>query len=63
VTEEADRLAKEGAIELPPNQFAAIPFSIGENLIKKQLEESHPGKVDCLYWVSAIHSADELSPD
>jgi ribonuclease HI len=34
--EEADRLAKEGAVEIPPNQFAAIPFSVGENLIKKQ---------------------------
>jgi ribonuclease HI len=33
--EEADRLAKEGAVEVPPNQFAAIPFSVGKNLIKK----------------------------
>jgi ribonuclease HI len=24
-SEEADRLAKEGAIEVPPNQFTAIP--------------------------------------
>jgi hypothetical protein len=37
--EEADRLAKEGAVEVPPNQFAAIPFSVGKNLIKKQLEQ------------------------
>jgi ribonuclease HI len=36
--EEADRLAKEGAVEVPPNQFAAIPFNVGTNLIKKQLE-------------------------
>jgi hypothetical protein len=36
--EEADRLAKEGAIEVPPNHFTAIPFSVGKNLIKKQLE-------------------------
>jgi ribonuclease HI len=36
--EEADRLAKEGAVEVPPNQSAAIPFSVGKNLIKKQLE-------------------------
>jgi predicted Zn-ribbon and HTH transcriptional regulator len=39
--EEADRLAKEGAVEVPPNQFAAIPFSVGKNLIKKQLEQRH----------------------
>jgi ribonuclease HI len=26
--EEADRLAKEGAVEVPPDQFAAIPFSV-----------------------------------
>jgi ribonuclease HI len=38
--EEADRLAKEGALEVPPNQFAAIPFSVGKNL-KKQLEQKH----------------------
>jgi ribonuclease HI len=39
--EEADTLAKEGAVEVPPNQFAAIPFSVGKNLIKKQLEQRH----------------------
>jgi hypothetical protein len=39
--EEADRLAKEGAVEVPPNQFAAIPFSVGKNVIKKQLEQRH----------------------
>ena len=30
--EEADRLAKEGKIEVPPNQFTAIFFSEGKNL-------------------------------
>jgi hypothetical protein len=39
--EEADMLAMEGAVEVPPNQFAAIPFSVGKNLIKKQLEQRH----------------------
>jgi hypothetical protein len=42
--EEADRLAKEGAVEVPPNQSAAIPFSVGKNLIKKQLEQEHPAR-------------------
>jgi hypothetical protein len=28
---EADRLAKEGAIEVPLNQFAALYFSVGSN--------------------------------
>jgi hypothetical protein len=37
----ADRLAKEGAVEVPPHQFAAIPFSVSKNLIKKQLEQRH----------------------
>jgi hypothetical protein len=39
--EEADRLAKEEVAEVPPNQFAAIPFSVGKNLIKKRLEQRH----------------------
>jgi hypothetical protein len=39
--EEADRLAKEGAVEVPPDQLAAIPFSVGRNLMKKQLEQRH----------------------
>ena len=38
--EEADRLAKE----VPPNQSAAIPFSVGKNLIKKQLEQKHQAR-------------------
>jgi ribonuclease HI len=42
--EEADRLAKEGAVEVPPNRFAAIPFSVGKNLIKKQLEQRHQAR-------------------
>jgi hypothetical protein len=40
-SEEADRLAKEGAVEVSPNQFVAIPFSVGKNIIKKQLEQKH----------------------
>jgi ribonuclease HI len=28
--EEADRLANEGAIKIPPKQFTAIPFSVGK---------------------------------
>jgi hypothetical protein len=39
--EEADRLAKEGAIQVPPNQFTAIPFSVDKKRIKKQLEVKH----------------------
>ena len=41
VNEEADRLVKEGAIEVPPNQFTAVPFSVGNKLVKKQLELMH----------------------
>jgi hypothetical protein len=39
--EEADRLAKEGTIEVPPNQYTAIPFSVGKKLIEKHLEVEH----------------------
>jgi hypothetical protein len=39
--EEADRLAQEGPVEVSANQFVAIPFSVGKNLIKKQLEQRH----------------------
>jgi hypothetical protein len=42
--EEADRLAKEGAVEVPPDQFAAIPFTICKNLIKKHLEQRHQAR-------------------
>jgi hypothetical protein len=42
--EEANRLAKEGAIEVSPNHFAAIPFSVGKNLIRKQLEQKHQAR-------------------
>jgi hypothetical protein len=54
--EEADRLAKEGAVEVPPNQFAAIPFSVGKNLIRKQLEQRHWARwTTCTgYWQSKV---------
>jgi ribonuclease HI len=42
--EQADRLAKEGAIEVPPNKFAAIHISVGKNLIKKQLDLRHQAR-------------------
>jgi ribonuclease HI len=49
--EEADRLAKVGATEVPPNQFAAIPYSVGKNLIKKQLEQRHWARwIACTGW-------------
>jgi hypothetical protein len=42
--EEADRLAKEGAIEVPLNQFTVVPFSVGKKLIKKQLDLRHQAR-------------------
>jgi ribonuclease HI len=39
--ENADSLAKEGAVEVPLDQFAALCCSVGKNLIKKQLEQRH----------------------
>ena len=42
VWKEADRrLVKEEAIEVPPNQFTDVPFSVGKKHIKKQLELEH----------------------
>jgi hypothetical protein len=54
--QEADRLAKEGAVEVPPNQFAAVPFSVGRNLIKQQLEQRHRARwTACTgYWQSKV---------
>jgi hypothetical protein len=39
--EEADTMAKEGAIKVPPNQLTTIPF---KKLIKKQLELRHQAR-------------------
>jgi ribonuclease HI len=42
--EDADTLAKKGAIEVPPNQFTAISFSVSKKFIKKQLEQRHQAR-------------------
>jgi ribonuclease HI len=42
--DEAHRLPKEGAIEVPPNWFTATPFSVGKKLIKMQLEQRHTAR-------------------
>ena len=42
--EEADKLAKPGATEVPPNQFIAISFSVGEKLIKQHLKLKHEAR-------------------
>jgi hypothetical protein len=60
--EEADRLAKEGAVEVSPNQFAAIPFSVGKKPHQEAIGTEALGQVDYLYWVSAIQSAVEIPP-
>jgi ribonuclease HI len=39
--EEADRLAKEGAIGVPPSQTAVMPISVDKKLIKRQLKLEH----------------------
>jgi ribonuclease HI len=41
---EADKLAKEGATEVPPNQFTATPFSVGKKFIEKLLELRHQAR-------------------
>jgi hypothetical protein len=49
-SEEADRLAKVGALEVPPNQFIAIqvPFSVGKNTHQKAIGTEESGQVGCL---------------
>jgi ribonuclease HI len=47
--EEADKLAKLGVTEVPPNQFIAISFSVGEKLIKQHLELKHEAR-----WLTAL---------
>jgi ribonuclease HI len=39
--EEAEKLAKEGTIKVPPNQFTAIPFIVDKKLIKQHFELKH----------------------
>ena len=58
--EEADRLAKAGAIEVPPNHFTAIPFSVGKKTHQEAIGTEASGQVNCLYWLQTIQSADEI---
>jgi hypothetical protein len=58
--EEADRLAKEGATEVPPNQFTAIPFSVGKNTHQEAAGTEASGQVGCLYWLLTVQNADEI---
>jgi ribonuclease HI len=58
--EETDRLATEGATEVPPNQFTAIPFRVGEKTNQEPIGTEASGQVDCLYWLPAVQHADEI---
>jgi hypothetical protein len=55
---EAHRLAKEGAIEVPPNQFTAIPFGVGKKTYQEATGTEASGQVDCLYWLLTVQNAD-----
>jgi hypothetical protein len=59
--EEADRLAKEGATKVPPNQFTAIPFSVGKKTHQEAFGTEASGQVGCLYWLPTIQNADGIS--
>ena len=59
-SEEADRLAKEGAIEYPPYQFAAIAFSVGKKTHQEAIGTEASGQVDCPYWLLTVQNADEI---
>jgi ribonuclease HI len=50
--EEADRLAKEGVVKVPPNKFTVVSFSIDPNKKKNHQEAigtEASGQVGCLY--------------
>jgi hypothetical protein len=53
--EGADMLAKEGIIEVQPNQSAALPFSVVRNLIKNKWNRG-TGQGTVLYWLPTIQS-------
>jgi ribonuclease HI len=42
--EKAYRLAKEGATEVPYNQYTTMPFSVGKELIKNQSEPQYQAR-------------------
>jgi ribonuclease HI len=48
--EEADGLAKKGAPEVPPNQFTAIPFTLGKKNSSRSIWNSsiRPGRLPVL---------------
>ena len=41
---EADKLAKEGANEVPSHQTASIPFAVGKEVIRSHLRQEHLNK-------------------
>jgi hypothetical protein len=58
--EEADRLAKEGAMEVSPNQFTGIPFSVGKKTHQEAFGTETSGQVDCLYQLPTVQNVDEI---
>ena len=56
--EEAERPTKKRTIEVPRNQFTAIPFSVGQKVFNKQLELKHQARwVACTgCWESKMSS-------
>jgi hypothetical protein len=58
--EEADRLTKGGAIEVPPNQFAVIPVRVDKTTHLEAFGTEASGHVDCLYWLQTVQSANEI---
>ena len=52
--EAVDILAKEGATEVSPNHFTAIPFSAGKKTHQEAYGTEASGQVDCLYWLPAV---------
>jgi hypothetical protein len=58
--EEADKLAKKGAIEFPPNQFTSVRFSVSKRTHQEAIGIEALGQVGCLYWLLTVQNADEI---
>jgi ribonuclease HI len=58
--EEAERLAKEGVIEVPPSQTIARPFSVGKKTHQETSGTGASGQVDCLCLLLTVQNADTI---
>jgi hypothetical protein len=59
-TGQRGRLVKEGTIEVPPDQFTAIPFSVGKKINQEAVGTEASSQMGCLYWLLTVQNIDEI---